>query len=1080
MKKLLAIFLSCMILMNCISILAKEANEMSVDTVKIYVSPSGNDKNTGSIESPLKTLAVARDMARDCDGMVEIILCGGEFVLNETLVLDSRDSNTKWKSYENETAIITSAKSITGWTLHDEEKNIYKAMVENGFMTRQVYFNGEKAKRSRSISYNGGYSNLDRTCELGLRSRNNREFYFYRDEVDNWENFEDVEIHLLSAWVDNVFRLKKYDEKNNFALTTVDNGSSEGIVDAAILKIQNVEAERIFNRAHPDLTGTTRGYASRSYYYFENAYEFIDEDTEWYLDKHTATLYFKAPVGTEMENAEISVPMLETLVKIDGTKENKAENIAFENITFECTTWTNPSLEGLVGAQACQYILRCTLENETWAYHIPAGFFAVYANNLLVKGCTFRKMGAMGLDYYEGVTNSQIFENELYDIASTGISIAKFVQDENTEYHTAYNPSDNSEITSNIDVVNNKVHHIGTEYEGAVGIAAGYPENIVIAHNNIYNAPYSGISVGFGWTSKDNTMKNNIIFANKIYDIGKVLCDFGAIYTLSKQPGSVCAKNYINNVSRQTWFDYGYAAMYFDEQTEGYTIKENVMCNIGSDAWGGGINFNGCASKNITMDNYINKSVNTNETTLSVYEEAGVRNIDSILLVKEAEDYLDKIINPEEAYDRSDYVLHTEIKPVKAVATRADGGSDAAYAIDKNENTAYTLSGQSEASAPTEYLLIELDGKNVIEQIKIDRQYHAGGINDYDYWADWCMAVGCELQASMDGEEWETIGVMNTWPDGVANPESEIFNLEVPKAYKYVRYIRTVVKKSGDYGYWLWSSSDGGNRLNVKEISFYGTVDTIKLEPVNVSATYADYGSSAAFATDGDNKTVYTLSNQTVDSIDDEYLLLELDGKRTVDKIIIRRQFNAANDTANNYWADWCLAVGCEVQGSMDGKSWDTVGVMNTWPDGTGEKTKEIFELENPKAYKYIRYIRTKYKTGSDYAVWKFPTDGGNRLNVKEIELYTAQKLSIAGIEKLNESICVRLENVFEEKGVLLVAGYKGDILLNVAVAKIEEGKEEYTVPVFEGADKVKTMIFDLEKIEPICNAKEIISEELK
>lgn len=1072
MKKILAIILCVCMLFTALSI---HSEEREADYMKIYVSPQGNDSNNGSKDSPVKSLLVARDMARECEGNAEIVLFGGEYYLSETLMLDSRDSNTKWTNYEKEMPVITSAKKIEGWSLHDSEKNIYKAKVDEGFITRQVYFNGEKAKRSRSISYNGGYNNLDRTCELGLRSRENREFYFYRNEVANWNNFEDVEIHLLSAWVDNVFRLKKYDEKNNFFNTTVDNGGAEGVVDAAAIKIQDIEAERIFNRIHPDLTGSTRGYASRSYYYFENAYEFIDEDTEWYLDTHSSILYFKAPLGTNMEKAEITVPTLETLIKIEGDKDNKAENIVFENIIFECTTWLRPSKEGLVGGQGFQYVLTCNLDNDVTVYRPASAFKAVYADNLLVNGCTFRNMGATALDLYYGVTNSKVFNNAVYNIAGNGISVAKFTQDENTEFHIAYNPEDKSEICRNIDIINNSVHDIGTEYEGAVGIIAGYPENIVIAHNDIYNTPYSAISVGFGWTSDDNAMKNNIIYANKLYDIGEVLCDFGGIYTLSKQPGSVCARNYINNVTRKPWFDYGYAAMYFDEQTEGYTIEDNLLCNIGSDAWGGGINFNGCKSKNTLNTNYINTSVTANETTLSVFSEAGIKDIDAAILVKEAEDYLDNIINPEEPYDKNDYVVHVEIKPIKATATNVDNGSDAAFAIDKNENTSYTLSNQSESNAPNEYLLIELDGKSVIDTIKIDREYHAGGINSYDYWPDWCMAVGCELQGSMDGNNWETIGVMNTWPDGLVHPEAESVTLENPKAYKYVRYIRTTVKKSGDYGYWLFSSSDGGNRLNVKEISFFDTRETVKLEPVNVSATACDEGSHPSFATDGSNKTVYTLSNQSAESMGNEYLLIELDGKRSVDKIILRRQFNAANATDNTYWADWCLAVGCELQGSMNGEDWETVGVMNAWPDGTGEITKEIFELENPKAYKYIRYIRTKYKSGGDYAVWKFPTDDGNRLNVKELELYTSQTLSIADIQKAGNDINIRLENVFESKGILCVASYKGDTLLNVSVKMVEEATEDYTVPFIEGTDTVKVMIIDLDSIKPLCRCKEIL-----
>lgn len=1073
MKKLISIILILTLITGCIPIFAKEA-----DSMKIYVSPIGDDANAGTPESPVKTLSAARDMARRKEGSCEIILSAGTYNLTQTLVLDARDSNTVWKACEGESAVITSAKELGGWTLHDSEKNIYKAGVEEGFNTRQLYFNGEKARRSRSISFIGGYSNLDRTCELGLNSRNNREFYFYADEVGNWNNFEDVEIHLLSAWVDNVFRLKKYDSENNFILTEVDNGTSEGVVEAAAVKIQDIEAERIFNRAHPDLTGTTRGYASRSYYYFENAYEFIDEDKEWYLDRQTNTLYFKAPQGTDMSTAQLTVPTLETLVKIEGTSEEKVCNLTFENITFECTTWTRPSDEGLVGAQACQYVLTTTLNNETTAYHPPSGFYAEYADGLLVQGCTFRNMGAVALDYYIGVTNSSIFNNEVYDIASNGISVAKFVQDENTEYHTAYNPEDKSEICKNINVVNNSVHDIGTEYEGAVGIVAGYPENIVIAHNDIYNTPYSGISVGFGWTSADNAMKNNIIYANKLYDIGLVLCDFGAIYTLSKQPGSVCARNCINNVKRQAWFDYGYAAMYFDEQTEGYTITENVMCNIGSDAWGGGVNFNGCAAKNTMTNNYINVAVNANETTAAVASEAGiVQNADCTLLAQDAEDYLDKILNPEEPYDETDYYIYKAVTPIKATATAEDLQSSADFAIDKNGDTVYTLSGQTATSMNSQYLLIELDGETVVDRIVIEREYNAAGTTDNNYWSDWCLAVGCELQGSMDGENWESVGVMNSWPDGTGEMSEDIYNLEAPKAYKYIRYIRTKYKTGSDYAVWKFPS-DGGNRLNVKEISFYSKTSAVSIDAVNVTAAGCDEGSSPYYAIDKNSATAYTLSGQTADSIENEYLLLELDGKKTVDKIIIRRQFNAANDTANNYWADWCLAVGCELQGSMDGEIWETVGVMNTWPDGTGEKTKEIFELETPKAYKYIRYIRTKYKTGSDYAVWKYPSDGGNRLNVKEIELYTAQKLAITGVEKADGNIKVSLANVSDEKSVLLVASYKGDTLLNVTTAKIEEGKEVYDVPFVKDAERVKAMLFDLDEVRPLCTAKELMVEE--
>ncbi|MCH5213247.1 MAG: discoidin domain-containing protein [Oscillospiraceae bacterium] len=974
----------------------------------IYVSPDGDDSNAGTKENPIKTLESAKAAARtvsDGTGDVEIILRGGEYNISETIRFTSEDGGKNghtvtWRGYENETPVISGMIELTGWSLYDEDKNIYCAPVPEGFNTRQLYINGEKALRSRNISYSGNsYDHLKRTCELGLNSRNNREFYFYRDDIENWNNFEDVEVHLLTAWTDNLLRFAKYDTENNFKLTTVDNGGSEGVVDAAAVKLREPESERLFNRPHPDITGSTLGYKSRSYYYLENAYEFIDEDNEWYLDTTASKIYFKAPTGLDMNEVRVTAPALETLIDIDGSDQNRVCNLTFENIVFEGSTWTRPSEEGLVGGQASQYVLTSDLKNNITVYHTPSAFYAQYADNLSITGCTFRKIGSTAVDLYVGVTNSNIFGNEVYDTAGNGISAAKFVQDENTEFHEAYNPSDKSEICENINIINNIVHDVGTEYEGSVAIVAGYPKNIVIAHNEIYNAPYSGISIGFGWTSKDNAMSDNIIFANRIYNVGLVTCDFGAIYTLSKQPRSLCARNYIYDLSYKSWFDYGYATMYFDEQTEGYTIKENLSYNIGAGVWGDGMNFNGCKNKNTAVDNYLNTNPESNETVSAIAAESGIAAGKSCAeLEEEAEKYIYDILHPDEKYDETDYYRYSQITPEKASATAADNGSSAEYAIDGKADTVYKLSGQTAASMADQYLLVEFDGESVIDRIVIDRQYNAGGMtSDNSYWADWCLAVGCELQGSFDGESWETIGVMNTWPDNTGEKAKEVFELKNPRAYKYVRYIRTKYKTGSDYGVWRWSSSDGGNRLNVQEISFYGKTPVYDMNIVGVSAAGCDTDSKPEYAVDKDKNTVYTLSGQTADSISDQYLLLELSGKETLDKIIIRRQYNAGGMTSdNNYWADWCLAVGCELQGSFDGESWETIGVMNTWPDGTGEKAKEIFESDDPQAYKYVRYIRTKYKTGSDYAVWRWPFssggDGGNRLNIKEIELYTREK----------------------------------------------------------------------------------------
>ena len=71
-----------------------------------------------------------------------------------------------------------------------------------------------------------------------------------------------------------------------------------------------------------------------------------------------------------------------------------------------------------------------------------------------------------------------------------------------------------------------------------------------IEHNYVYNVPYTGISVGYGWTDEENAMKNNIIANNEIRRAMAILTDGAGIYTLSKQPGTIIKENYIHDFKK--------------------------------------------------------------------------------------------------------------------------------------------------------------------------------------------------------------------------------------------------------------------------------------------------------------------------------------------------------------------------------------------------------------------------------------------------------------------------------------------------------------------------------------------------
>lgn len=568
------------------------------DTImaEYYVSTMGNDDNDGTVDNPFATIERARDEARKINsnmtGNIVVYIEEGTYTLNETLTFDERDSATgdfyiKYQGEEN--VVISGGETINNFVLYDAENNIYSAKVPENALFRQLYMNGEKLIRAKS---NDDYStkiigasrfnadgtmipeNLNTWSDETLVQADYGEIYLNADEFQNFNNLEDVELHILTAWVKNVVRVESVTTEN----------------DVTTIKIQKNENDLIFNRPHPDIDGYSHMNNHEFTYYIENAYELIDEDNEWYLDEKTDTVYIKVPADTDINSAEVVMPMLETLVKVEPTNNSKIKNLAFEGINFCYSNWTVPSTDGLVDIQAGMYANYCIYKtNDIGVLRPASGIFVADTENFVIKNCAVENMGAAGIDLNHGTYNSTIQDNVIQNIAGNGIMVGHFAVDENTDMHIVYNPEDEREICTNDRIVNNLVTHIGTDYQSSVAIGAGYPRGILIANNEVSYAPYTGISVGFGWSSDDNAMRDNRILNNDIHHTSQVLCDAGGIYTLSKQPNSEISGNYIHDITLPEWADYATSGIYMDEQTAGYTVKYNVI----EHGWGVGRNRNG-------------------------------------------------------------------------------------------------------------------------------------------------------------------------------------------------------------------------------------------------------------------------------------------------------------------------------------------------------------------------------------------------------------------------------------------------------------------------------------------------------
>ncbi len=148
---------------------------------------------------------------------------------------------------------------------------------------------------------------------------------------------------------------------------------------------------------------------------------------------------------------------------------------------------------------------------------------------------------------------------------------------------------------------------------------------------------------------------------------------------------------------------------------------------------------------------------------------------------------------------------------VEAVGVNCE---NADYALDSNINTAVNIAYASESEYSDKYVQFELAEPAKLGKIVIKKQKMTL-IGNTTYWADHAYAVGCAVEASYDGEVWDTIHIMNTAPDGTDSTSEVVINLAEGKEYKYVRYIR---KEKNNYISW---AENGGNKLILAEIEFY-------------------------------------------------------------------------------------------------------------------------------------------------------------------------------------------------------------------------------------------------------------------
>lgn len=553
---------------------------------EIWISPKGSDFNDGTCQSPKATLTSALRQAREwrrtednrIQGGITIYVEGGTYAFHEPVFIRPEDSGTKEsptiiRSVGDEKVILSGGISIKGWK---KQGKVWVADVPvfNGrpLDFRQLWVNGKKAVRARDVE---DFEKMNRICSV--------------DEKNEILYVPAVSIRRL---IDNKGNLKaKYAEMVLHQMWCVANlriRSVEVQGDSAAIRFHQPESRIQFEHPWPRPMVTTDGHNSA--FYLTNARELQDVPGEWYHDIDARKVYYYPREGEKMQEAEVIVPAVETLVRVEGTLDRPVCHIRFEKITFSYTTWMRPSEKGHVPLQAGMYLtdgyridpkmqrnyLNHPLDNQGWLGRPAAAVRVVAARQIDFERCQFEHLGSTGLDYEEAVQGGVVRGCLFHDIAGNGLLVGSFSPAAH-ETHLPYDPADRREVCTQQQINNCYFTEIGNEDWGCLAIAAGYVGDVNIEHNEISEVPYSGISLGWGWTQTVNCMRNNRVHANLIHHYAKHMYDVAGIYTLGSQPKSYVTENCVHSIYKpgyvhdpNHWF-----YLYTDEGSSFITVRDN-------------------------------------------------------------------------------------------------------------------------------------------------------------------------------------------------------------------------------------------------------------------------------------------------------------------------------------------------------------------------------------------------------------------------------------------------------------------------------------------------------------------------
>jgi len=548
-----------------------------------YVSANGQNENDGlSLENPFPSIEQAKQAIRlfsqknpGYQKDIIVNISPGVYTLTKPLDFTEKDGGARIQKIiyrknpsQNGEVKISGGKVIKNWEIYDASKNIWKAEIGKEY-ARQVYVR----------------DNHNKTVSKAIRSKSDPPFRMkeYRKgyksktkgvDFRNWKNIRDMEVGSNLYWVSTRIPVLTNDKKKKLV----------------------IEPE-FWNHIHIQWNVYRAPFS-----WLENALELVDSPNEWYIDRLSNpgknTIYYHFGNKTP-DTQEIILPVTDKLIS-----GKNLQNVVFENIDFEFTSWNGPSV--YIPEKQSNNGFRTGLGDRYTEYsytthhykniaQIPGAVSFDNSDNIKISGCTFQHIGSTAIEF-SGSSSYNLIENStISDVSGSGISFHNWTSSDQVFYNgftQVKKKSGNKAVGTGNKIIQNTISDVANEYFSSCGIVIGYAQNTEIRENTISDFPYSGIafiSFTYDILKEDGTISNpdkilyfgsNMVSENKIDCSEQILPDGGGIYNLGyhgneiNTPNSQRTKIFNNTILNQKFYQ---GAIYLDKFSANIDVYENLI-----------------------------------------------------------------------------------------------------------------------------------------------------------------------------------------------------------------------------------------------------------------------------------------------------------------------------------------------------------------------------------------------------------------------------------------------------------------------------------------------------------------------